>query len=72
MNFDALKAFLRDNPVRVRAGIAAVLVLVAQTVPAVADVAVNDTVVDFLTFLVVLICGESASRQVAAKYNPGD
>ncbi|MFE5616281.1 hypothetical protein [Streptomyces sp. NPDC056524] len=69
---DLLRTLVRDNPVRVRAAGGALLVLLAQYVPAVADLAVNDTIVDGLTLVVLLVLGESASRKVAAKYNPAE
>ncbi|MEU7200257.1 hypothetical protein [Streptomyces sp. NPDC045470] len=70
--FQSLAAFVRDNPVRVRSAVAALLVLVGQSIPALSNWAGSDTVIDFITFVVVVGLGESASRKVAAKYNPGD
>ncbi|MGW7270802.1 hypothetical protein ACWGH5_09805 [Streptomyces sp. NPDC054864] len=67
--FDLLRTFVRDNPVRVRAGVGALLVLLGQYVPAVAELAGSDTVVDGVTLVLLLVLGESASRKVAAKYN---
>ncbi|MGW1837092.1 hypothetical protein [Streptomyces sp. NPDC002067] len=68
--FDLIRQAVRDNPVRVRTALGALLVLVGHYIPAVADVAVNEQAVDAITFLVLLFLGEGASRKVAAKYNP--
>ncbi|WP_431980803.1 hypothetical protein [Streptomyces qinglanensis] len=68
--FDMIRQAIRDNPVRVRTALGALLVLVGHCIPAVADVAVNDQAVDAITFVVILFLGEGASRKVAAKYNP--
>ncbi|MCZ0970789.1 hypothetical protein O1L55_03320 [Streptomyces albulus] len=68
--FDLIRQATRDNPVRVRTALGALLVLLGHYIPAVADVAVNDQAMDAITFLVILVLGEGASRKVAAKYNP--
>ncbi|GGU49798.1 hypothetical protein GCM10010211_12530 [Streptomyces albospinus] len=68
--FHLIRQTIRDNPVRVRTALGALLVLVGHYIPAVADVAVNDQAVDAITFLVLLLLGEGASRKMAAKYNP--
>ncbi|MGK5728191.1 hypothetical protein [Streptomyces sp. URMC 124] len=70
--FDLLRTFVRDNPVRVRAALGALLVLAGRYVPGLADLAVNDTVVDTATVVLVLLLGESASRKVGAKYSPAE
>ncbi|MGG7570363.1 hypothetical protein [Streptomyces sirii] len=67
---DLIRQAFRDNPVRVRTALGALLVLVGHYIPAVADVAVNEQAMDAITLLVMLILGEGASRKVAAKYNP--
>ncbi|AIA05391.1 hypothetical protein [Streptomyces noursei] len=67
---DLIRQAIRDNPVRVRTALGALLVLLGHYIPAVADVAVNDQAMDAITFLVILVLGEGASRKVAAKYNP--
>jgi hypothetical protein len=68
--FNAIRTFVRDNPVRVRAGVGALLVLLGQYVPGVAEFAGSEAVVDGVTLALLVLLGESASRKVAAKYNP--
>ncbi|WP_338932647.1 hypothetical protein WEB32_29730 [Streptomyces netropsis] len=65
--FDLVRTFVRDNPVRVRAAVGALLVLAGRYVP---GLAVDDSVVGAVTVVLVLLLGESASRKVGAKYNP--
>ncbi|WP_328691166.1 hypothetical protein OG879_31450 [Streptomyces caniferus] len=64
---ETLRAIVRDNPVKVRAAIAAVLVLVGQLIPSIADVVGSDTIVDVLTGVVVVVLGADAARKVTQK-----
>ncbi|WP_172384872.1 hypothetical protein [Streptomyces sp. MNP-20] len=66
--FQTVRDLIRDNPVRVRAAVGALLVLVGQYVPVVKEMAGSEGVVDAVTLVVLLVLGESASRKVAAKY----
>ncbi|AUG87155.1 hypothetical protein HOS58_gp23 [Streptomyces phage Attoomi] len=69
---DTLLNLVKDNPVRVRAAVGALLVLVGQYVPAVKELAGSEAVVDGVTLVLLVLLGESASRKVAAKYNPAE
>lgn len=58
--WEAVATFATNHPVKVRAGVAAVLLLVGQYVPAVADYAGSDTVVDIVTgALLALLAGDA-------------
>ena len=62
---ETVRAWLRDNPVRVRAAIAAVVGWLSHEVPQVTEELGSETLTGVLTGLVALFLGESASRRVA-------
>lgn len=62
---NALRAVAREHPIRVRAAVASVLVLVGQLVPAVADVVGSVALVDAMTGIVIVLLGADAARVVA-------
>ncbi|MDT0267971.1 hypothetical protein RM844_16955 [Streptomyces sp. DSM 44915] len=63
--WDAVREWLRANPVRVRAGIAAVVGWLSHQVPQLEQMIGSDELVGVLMGLVTLALGESASRRVA-------
>ncbi|MEV7467186.1 hypothetical protein AB0O20_11895 [Streptomyces kronopolitis] len=62
-----LREYAASNPIKVRAAIAAVLVLVGQLAPSIADVVGSDTIVDVLTGVVVVVLGADAARKATQK-----
>lgn len=62
---ETVRAWLRDNPVRVRAAIAAAVGWVSHQAPQVEKAIGSETLTGALTGLVALALGESASRRVA-------
>ncbi|MBA0054306.1 hypothetical protein E0L36_26680 [Streptomyces sp. AJS327] len=61
---DAVREWIRANPVKVRAAVAALLVAVAQFVPQVKDLAGSDMAVDLLSSVIVAGLGADAIRKV--------
>lgn len=61
---DVVRAWVRDNPVKVRAVVAAALVTVAQFVPAVEDLAGSAIAVDVVSSVIVAALGADAIRKV--------
>lgn len=59
-----MRAWVRANPVKVRAAVAVVLVAVTQLVPAVEHVAGSDAAVDVITTVIIALAGVDAARKV--------
>jgi hypothetical protein len=62
---ESVRQWLKDNPVRVRAVVAALVGWLVHQFPQIQTVIGSDALVGVLVGLVTLALGESASRQVA-------
>ena len=62
---ETVREWLRSNPVRVRAGIAALVGWLSHQFPRVVDAIGSQTLTGVLTALATLALGEAASRRVS-------